>query len=58
MGVLDERPPFDVDGRVVYAVAMVVLRIEDRAAVGSLIGLRAGERGPIGPRAIYANRSS
>jgi hypothetical protein len=46
IGILDESTPFDVDGRVVYAVAMVLLRVEDRAEVESLVARSFDRRRP------------
>jgi hypothetical protein len=46
IGVLDESTPFDVDGRVVYAVAMVLMRVEDRAQVESLVARSFDRRRP------------
>ncbi len=46
IGVLDESTPFDVDGSVVYAVAMVLVRVEDRAAVESLVARIFDRRRP------------
>jgi hypothetical protein len=46
IGVVDESTPFDVDGRVVYSVAMVLLKLEDRAEVESLVARSFDRRRP------------
>jgi hypothetical protein len=46
IGVVDESTPFDVDGRVVYSVAMVLLKLEDRAEVESLVARSFARRRP------------
>lgn len=46
IGVVDESTPFDVDGRVVYAVAVVLVAFEDRQMVQSSIERSFDRRRP------------